>query len=135
MSQLMDAIKRRTEAAGNARRSLDPDPRTSDDQKPQPDPDPRQAQDQTQPPTPDVQPSILGRMVPTAYAPEKGMLHQVGAAHSHDDDFVTVLIPKDFKFTTDDGKMVEYKAGIDEMPRSHAGHWFSKAQGVEIRDE
>ncbi len=45
---------------------------------------------------------------------------------------VTVLIPKNFTLTLDDGIAVKYQAGIDEMPAEHANHWYSVSMGVEI---
>ncbi len=52
-----------------------------------------------------------------------------------DDPVVTVLIARDFILTLDDHVKVSYKAGIDEMPKSHAEHWWSKNHGgVEIYD-
>lgn len=58
-------------------------------------------------------------------------------SHGHDveleaEDLVTVLIPRAYNFTQEDHKVVHYKSGIEEMPRSHAEHWFSKGMGVEI---
>lgn len=46
----------------------------------------------------------------------------------------TVLIPADFTLTLDNGTIVKYSAGIDEMPVSHINHWFTKNMGVEIYD-
>lgn len=45
---------------------------------------------------------------------------------------VTVTIPNTFDLTLDTGRVIRYKAGVDEMPISHATHWFSKNRGVEI---
>lgn len=45
------------------------------------------------------------------------------------DKMVTVEIAKSFNLTLDDGREVHYKAGLDEMPLSHATHWFAKAAG------
>lgn len=47
-------------------------------------------------------------------------------------DTVTVLIPRNFNLTLDDGIQVHYGAGVDEMPIEHASHWYSKAMGVEV---
>lgn len=48
--------------------------------------------------------------------------------------YVTVMVPQKFTLTADDGVPVKYEVGIQDMPRSHATHWFSKVQGVEIHD-
>lgn len=45
------------------------------------------------------------------------------------DKIVTVNIARNFILTQDDGREVRYQAGIDEMPLSHALHWFAKAAG------
>jgi hypothetical protein len=51
---------------------------------------------------------------------------------SIDEEKDTVIVPKSFKLTLDDGAVVHYDEGIGEMPKSHAAHWFSKAQGVKV---
>lgn len=45
---------------------------------------------------------------------------------------VTVKIPRDFILTLDDHTQRRYSAGVDEMPLSHANHWYAKTMGVEI---
>ena len=65
---------------------------------------------------------------------DNGLL-QVPRTSVNDDDMVTAVVPRNFIFTCDDSKQIHYKTGIQDMPRNHAEHWFSKAQGVEIRDE
>lgn len=45
---------------------------------------------------------------------------------------VTVTVPKAFKLQSDLGAVHEYKAGVQEMDREHAEHWYAKANGVEI---
>lgn len=45
------------------------------------------------------------------------------------DKMVTVRIERDFTLTGDDHKPIQYKAGVDEMPLSHANHWFAKNAG------
>lgn len=47
-------------------------------------------------------------------------------------DLVTVVIPKPFTLTTDNGGHVHYSAGTQEMPTEHAEHWFSRAMGVTV---
>lgn len=50
-----------------------------------------------------------------------------------DDKMVTVVIEKDYTLILDNHREVRYKAGIDEMPLSHAKHWWSKnAGGVKL---
>ena len=53
-------------------------------------------------------------------------------AHAIDDEQVTVIVPKPFPFTLDDHRIVSINAGVQEMPRAWARHWFVKAQGVTI---
>lgn len=53
------------------------------------------------------------------------------------EDKVTVKIPRGYNLQVlkSDGsgsQIVRYEAGVDEMPRSHAEHDYSKAHGVEI---
>ena len=43
---------------------------------------------------------------------------------------VKVKVPKAFRLTRDDGVLVEYPAGVYEMPETDAEHWWSKANGV-----
>lgn len=50
------------------------------------------------------------------------------------EEMVTCTIPQGFQLTLDDGTTVDIKAGTDELPRSHAEHWYSKAHGVEIAE-
>ena len=45
---------------------------------------------------------------------------------------VTVTSPKAFKLRVDNHVTVDYKAGVQEMPVSHAEHWYSKANGVVV---
>lgn len=47
-------------------------------------------------------------------------------------DRVTVRIPRGFILTDDLGRPFTYARGIEDMPRAHAEHWYSKANGVEI---
>jgi len=43
---------------------------------------------------------------------------------------VTVTVPKGFKLRTSHDEVIDYKAGIQEMPPEHADHWYSIANGV-----
>jgi hypothetical protein len=47
-------------------------------------------------------------------------------------DTVTVTVPKAFKLRLDGHKELSFKAGVQEMEREHAEHWYSKANGVNI---
>lgn len=47
-------------------------------------------------------------------------------------EMVTVTAPKDFKLVLDHFREVQIKAGIQEMERAWAEHWWSKANGVTI---
>lgn len=47
------------------------------------------------------------------------------------DDLVTVTAPKAFTLTLDTHQKVQYGAGIQEMPREHADHWWAIANGVQ----
>jgi len=49
-------------------------------------------------------------------------------------DEVTVTVPKAFKLRISAELLVEYRAGVQQMPRVHAEHWYSKANGVSIYD-
>lgn len=54
------------------------------------------------------------------------------SAQVETEEKVTVIIPADYRLTLDNSAEVHYKAGVDEMPVSHANHWWSKAQGVKV---
>lgn len=54
---------------------------------------------------------------------------QAAEREQEPEKMVTVSIARDFTLTGDDHKPIEYKAGIDEMPLSHANHWFAKNAG------
>ena len=45
---------------------------------------------------------------------------------------VTVVVPKDYTLTRDDGAVVKYYAGTQEMPVTDAAHWFSRSAGVKV---
>lgn len=51
-----------------------------------------------------------------------------------EEEVVTVLTPKRYRLTLDNGTVVEYQAGNPTMPRSHAEHFYSKANGVTIKE-
>lgn len=47
-------------------------------------------------------------------------------------DMVTVIVPKAFRLTDDAFREHAYDVGIQEMPRAHAEHNYSVANGVTI---
>lgn len=51
-----------------------------------------------------------------------------------DSETVTAIIPKDITLTRDDGAVVKYATGVQEIPASDAGHWFMRAHGVKVYD-
>lgn len=50
------------------------------------------------------------------------------------DVMVSATVPKQFHLTDDEGTRHTYAAGIQDMPESHARHWYSAANGVEINE-
>ena len=53
-------------------------------------------------------------------------------APSVPDGEVMVIVPKDYTLTDDAHQKFNYTTFTRHMPRSHAEHWFSVAQGVQI---
>lgn len=53
-------------------------------------------------------------------------------AAEEEDEIVMVSAPRAFNLTLDNGTVKEYGSGGQRMPRSHAEHWYAKANGVEI---
>ncbi len=51
---------------------------------------------------------------------------------SADGEKVTVIVPKAFVLTLDDGTPLSFLQGTQEMAVEHAAHWFSRAQGVKV---
>lgn len=47
-------------------------------------------------------------------------------------DMVTVVAPRAFKLRLDHFRELDIKAGVQEMERAHADHWYSKANGLTI---
>jgi len=45
---------------------------------------------------------------------------------------VTVVVPFAYDLTLETGKPIRYEVGTQEMPLSHATHWYSRARGVTI---
>jgi len=46
--------------------------------------------------------------------------------------YVTVVVPKAYKFFVTPNVEAKYAAGVQEMLASHADHWYSKANGVQV---
>ena len=59
-------------------------------------------------------------------------VQQAPRAPTDDTVYVTVTVPKAFKLRTTHDHIVDYAAGICEMPVEHAEHWYSVANGVTI---
>jgi hypothetical protein len=55
---------------------------------------------------------------------------QLRALDAAESPLVSVIVPKAFNYTADDHSLISYEAGIYDMPRAHAEHWYSKAMGV-----
>ena len=47
-------------------------------------------------------------------------------------DLITVTVPVKFHLTLDTHDVVQYQPGVQEMPRTHAEHWYAKANGVVV---
>lgn len=45
-------------------------------------------------------------------------------------DKIAVTVPRAFKLNVDNHRVIDYPAGTYGMPRAHADHWWSKANGV-----
>jgi len=63
---------------------------------------------------------------------EKISLPETRQANETDSEKVTVVVPKAFTLTLDDGGLFRVEAGTQEMPADIAAHWFSRAQGVKV---
>lgn len=76
-------------------------------------------------------PAALAPMLPVAEA-------QAAASRVNDDilhgEKVDVYVPKAFKFTLDDHRILEVNIGVQPMVKAIAEHWFVKAQGVVVYD-
>lgn len=84
---------------------------------------------------PEGDPSADSPMNKVLAASQQGPADQqtaVREAKRHGEDVVTTIVPKTFQLTGNDHRVVAYEAGIIDMPRAHAEHWYAKAQGVEI---
>lgn len=53
---------------------------------------------------------------------------------SRKEEMVSVTVPRGYNLTLDNGDTKRYESGIQDMPRSHAEHWYSKAHDVELND-
>jgi hypothetical protein len=76
-------------------------------------------------------PTRRGRAALPVEPQEEHALAQAAAAI----ELVTAVVPKAFTLTLDDHSVARYETGTQDMPRAHAEHWYSKAQGVEIYGE
>lgn len=76
-------------------------------------------------------PTMLAPPLPVAEALEAEKRVQ---ATMLDDVKVDVYVPKEFKFTLDDHRIIDVHVGVQPMPRAMAEHWFVKAQGVVVYD-
>lgn len=47
-------------------------------------------------------------------------------------DTVTATVPKAFILRLDHFREIAFKAGVQEMERAHAEHWYSLANGVQV---
>lgn len=45
---------------------------------------------------------------------------------------VTVVVPKPYTLTLDDGNVRHFQAGTQEMGVDDAAHWFSRSMGVKV---
>lgn len=57
---------------------------------------------------------------------------QLTASKAPDSEAVTVVVPKAFLLTRDDGTPVHYQPGTQEMPLDDASHWFARSVGVKV---
>ena len=46
-------------------------------------------------------------------------------------DIITVTVPKPFQLRLDNDALIKFEAGIQEMERRFAEHWYALAHGVE----
>lgn len=51
------------------------------------------------------------------------------------EELVSVTIPRAFRLAHDDGTHTQYEPGVQDIPKSHADHWYTKAHGVELNDD
>ena len=78
-------------------------------------------------PVADLQvPEHIDGALPTPAAPEAPVVEKVKT------DKVTVTVPNGFELTIDHNTTITIRPGIQEMEKSHAGHWYSIANGVVI---
>ncbi len=74
-----------------------------------------------------------------AQAPGSGIVASANspAVEVADEITVTVTVPKAFNLRTGHGDagLFTYQPGVQEMPLSHADHWYSKANGVKIYEK
>lgn len=75
---------------------------------------------------------------PVALASEAAKLGPMTAEQAADaaeqagEELVMATVVKPFRLTLDNYREVVYEPGVQEMPRSHADHWYAKANGVKL---
>ena len=75
---------------------------------------------------------------PVAKASEAAKLGPMSAdeaakqAEEAGEEMVMATVTKAFRLTLDSYREVVYEPGVQEMPRSHAEHWYAKANGVKL---
>lgn len=84
----------------------------------------------TTPPAPPAATPLPDELV-DANGPQKQQLQPKPVV---DEEKVTVVCPKQFTLTVAHGHEVVIPAGTQELPRSYAEHWYSKAQGLVVYD-
>lgn len=50
-------------------------------------------------------------------------------------DDVKCRVPRAFRLTLDDARVIEIDAGMQFLPRAQAEHWYAAANGVEVVEE
>jgi len=71
---------------------------------------------------------------PDAPAQETTIVDKVEKIEAEVVEMVTVTVPKAFKLRIDAFRELVVKAGVQEMERLHAEHWYSVANGVTVYD-
>ena len=70
--------------------------------------------------------------VATAVEGVESVSTEVKEAAAEVKDMVTVVVPKDFKLMVDHNTTHLFKAGVQEMERWIAEHWYAVANGVKV---
>lgn len=77
-------------------------------------------------------PAVLDAQPAAPAVQEIAPVAQVEKVSAEVVDMVTVTVPKPFILRVDNFTEKKYAAGVQEMERSHAEHWYAKAYGVVI---